>query len=299
MIEALGTLEHPGAEDLSVPTEQTGFAALLPCRGLPRFTPADFMRTLNGILDRTGTGAELIHEMTHFEQSPSGTRVWHRHKTPPRLGATVAGIRLVVEGQDRPALGPGEARALDYRSWPAGAREVARARGHLRVREAGPAPGADLDLNHDRALAVTVAAAAAAELGQAAGVVWETSGVAVPAGEVLTAMPSLLAGESPVALWIGTAAGRGGVVATRGLFPLLGAEVELRAPGLARDAADRVVLGLAAEILDTGQPPAEGAWIAHRQRPRFLVRYRGGEDDGAPAIVLEEAGGADLAAGAA
>ena len=299
MIEASEELRRRSARDIAVPREEAGFTALLPCRGLPRFTPADFLRTLNGILDDAGAGAELVHDLTHFEQSPGGTRIWHRQKAPPRLGATVAGITLVVEGQDRPAFSAGDAGALQCRSWPTGAREIARARGHLRVREAVPAPDSDLDLNHDRALALTVAAAAVAELGQATGVVWETSGVAVPACDVLAAMPSLMGGEPPVALWIGTRAGRGGVVTTRGLFPLLGAEVELRAPGVATAEAERVVLGLAAEILETGRPPAEGTRIAHRQRPGFLVRYRGGDDDAAPAIVLEETGGAGLAAGVA
>lgn len=297
MVEATDQLCDASVQERSVKVESAGFAALLPCRRLPRFTPADFVKSLNEILEQSGAEAELVPELTRFERTQVGTRVWHRRKAPPRVGATVAGVTLVVEGQDRPPFGPGEAEGLGYRSWPAGAREIARARGHLRIREAAPAPGADLDLNHDRALALTVAAAAAAELGEAAGIVWESSGIAVPADELLAAVPSLMAGEPPVALWIGTVAGRSGVLATRGLFPLLGAEVELRAPGLAREAADKIVLGLAAEILDTGQPPAEGARLAHRQRAGFFVSYQGCED-GIPAIVLEE-GEADFASGAA
>ncbi len=278
---------------------RTDLAALLPTRALPRFTPAEFLGTLNRMIGGAGASAELVPDLTRFEQNPGGTRVWHRRQLPPRIGVAVAGVKLLVEGQDRPAfgadslgagsLGVDAAAALAFRSWPAGAREIARARAHVRVSEVDPVPGADLDANHDRAAALTAVAAAALELSQALGIVWETSGVAVPADEMLAALPALTAGEAPVALWIGTGGQGWGAVATRGLHPLLGAEVELRAPGLARAAAERVVTELAAEILETGRLPAEGSVIDIGSRGALRVRYRGAEDGGLPAIVLDEA----------
>lgn len=293
---------------------RTDFAALLPTRALPRFTPAEFLGTLNRMIGGAGASAELVPDLTRFEQSPGGARVWHRRQMPPRVGVAVAGVTLLVEGQDRPAFGAGslgvgslgadssgveDVAALTFRSWPAGAREIARARAHVRVREVDPVPGADLDANHDRAAALTAVAAAALELSQALGIVWETSGVAVPADEMLAALPALTAGEAPVALWIGTGGQGWGAVATRGLHPLLGAEVELRAPGLARAAAERVVTELAAEILETGRLPAEGTVIDIGSRGALRVRYRGAEDGGLPAIVLDEAipGGSRAGAG--
>lgn len=277
-----------------------GFAAALATRTLPRFAPGALIAGLNRMLGGEA-GVELIPELTRVEQSPGYARVWHRPKVPPRIGVAVAGITLVVEGHDRPAFGFRGVEALEFRSWPAGAREVARARAHLRVFEPAPELGADLDLNHDRAAAVSAVAAAAAELVEAAAVVWESSGVAVPADELAAALPALAGGEPPVALWIATLAGPGGGVLTRGLYPLLGAEIEVRMPALSSAAAQELAYRVATEILETGRPPAEGARIGHGPQSAFRVRYRGAEQGGAPAVVLEEAapGDLDLAAGAA
>lgn len=277
-----------------------GFAAALATRTLPRFAPGALIAGLNRMLGGEA-GVELIAGLTRVEQSPGGARVWHRPRVPPRIGVAVAGITLVVEGHDRPAFRFRGVEALEFRSWPAGAREIARARAYLRVFEPAPELGADLDLNHDRAAAVSAVAGAAAELVETAAVVWESSGVAVPADELAAALPALADGAPPVALWIGAVAAPWGGVVTRGLYPLLGAEIEVRTPALSVAAARELALGLAAEILETGQPPAEGARIGHGPRSAFRVRYRGAEQGGAPAVVLEEAapGDLDLAAGAA
>lgn len=290
-----------GGERLCRRGAQAGFAAVLTMRALPRFTPAELLTALNRILAKAGSSAELDPGLTRFEENAGTDRVWRRPQVPPRVGVVVAGVTLVIEGHDRPPFGVDEAGALEFRSWPAGARDIARARAHVRIFEAEPAIGADLDANHDRAAAVTAVAAAAAELAAPAGIVWEASGVAVPAGELVAALPALMAGEPPVALWIGTGAEPWGGVATRGLYPLLGGEVEVRPAGLSQEMAGRVAMGVAAEILETGVPPAEGAQIAHGPRAVFYVRYRGAEDGGAPAIVLDQAppGATDLAAGAA
>lgn len=288
-----GSFEEPGDRATAQPARngglKAGFSALLPMRPLPRFSPGELVTVLNRILGPAGAGAELVPRLTRFEQSPGGARVWHRPKVPPRVGVDVAGITLVVEGRDRPACGLADAGALDFRSWPAGARDVARARAHVRVFEAEPALAAELDLNHDRAAALTALAVAVAELVQPAGIVWEPSGVAVPVAELTAALPALMAAEAPVALWVGVAAKPWGGVVTRGLYPLLGAEIEVRAPALSQAAAGRVAMGLAAEILESGRPPSEGARIEQGRGIGFLVRYRGAEDGGAPAVVLEEA----------
>ena len=284
-----------GSGDLPV-----GFSALLPTCTLPRLTPGALVAGLNRMLGKD-VGVELIPELTRVEQSPGGARVWHRPKVPPRVGVAAAGIALVVEGHDRPAFSSRGVEALEFRSWPAGAREVARARGHLRDTEPAPELGADLDLNHDRAAAVSAVAAAATELVETAAVVWEASGVAVPAEELAAALPALAAGEPPVALWVATATGPGGGVLTRGLYPLLGAEIEVRMPALSAAAARELALRMANEILETGRPPAEGARIGQRAGAAFRVRYRGAEGGGAPAVVLDEVAPSDLhlAAGAA
>jgi hypothetical protein len=95
--------------------------------------------------------------------------------------------------------------------------------------------------------------------------------------------------------------------ATRGLYSLLGAEIEVAAPGLPGNLAFEVALELAAEIFRTGKPPAEGARLGYDRTTEFGVRYRTDGSAGAvPAVVLTQitqpAGinvGAKVAAGAA
>ncbi|HUF85771.1 MAG TPA: hypothetical protein VMM59_00165 [Thermohalobaculum sp.] len=287
-------------------------------RALPRFTPADLLAAVNRTLAPAGAAAALVLELTRFEQSAGRALVWHRPKAPPRAGLSVAGIIVLVEGFDRPAVSAASAAALDLRFWPGGARELARAHGHVRVFEAAPALGADFDHNHDRAAALTAVAAAVAGLVTAPGVVWESSSMGLPARALSTAVAQLRQGGAPAALWVsaagvGAGAGAAGGVATRGLYPLLGAEVEVRAPGLARAEAERLAMDLAAEILETGRPPAEGSALdqsgqggAHGRahgapHARLRVRYRDAEAGGLPAVLLEEdgAGAPPLAAGAA
>lgn len=262
--------------------------ATLPTRGLPRFTPRDLVAALNRILRTAGTSATLVPELTRDEQSPGGTRVWHRPQMPPRVGVDVAGVAVVVEGQDRPGLDARALEALEFRSWPAGMREIGRARAHVRVAEAGPGTGPDLDHNHDRAAALTAVAAAVAAVVTPLGVVWDASGVALAPDGLDEAMAALAEGAAPVGFWVAAAERARGGIETRGLYPLLGAEVEVAVPGLSPDASRTVALRLAAEILERGRPPAEGAEIANGRNGTLRVRYRGPESEGAtPAVVLE------------
>ncbi len=264
------------------------FSATLPTRGLPRFTPRELLTALNRILRSTGTSATLVPELTRDEQSPGNTRVWHRPQTPPRIGVDVAGIAVVVEGQDRPGFDARALEALHFRSWPAGMREIGRARAHVRVTEAGPGTGPDLDHNHDRAAALTAVAAGIAALVTPVGVVWDNSGVALPPGGLDEAMESLAAAAAPVGFWIAAAESWSGGVETRGLYPLLGAEIKVAVPRLSHDALGNVALTLAAEILEDGRPPAEGTEVEYGRSGAMRVSYRGPESEGAPpAVVLE------------
>ena len=277
-----GTAHAPAAEMEPV------LGATLPTRGLPRFAPRDLLAALNRILQTAGTSATLLPELTRNEQSPGGNRVWHRPQMPPRIGVDVAGVAVVVEGQDRPAFEARALEALKFLSWPSGMREIGRARAHVRVAEAGPGTGPDLDHNHDRAAAVTAVAAAVAAVATPVGVVWDTSGIALAPEGLDEAMAALAEGAAPVAFWVAAAEMGNGGVATRGLYPLLGAEVEMAVPGVSPDASRRVALRLAAEILEQGRPPAEGAEIDNGRNGTLRVRYRGPESDGAaPAVVLE------------
>ena len=265
------------------------FGATLPMTALPRFSGLELLAAVNKILQGAGVTATLEPELTTFDASP-GERVWNRPKAPPRIGLSVNGVTILVEGHDRPAFRPSELARLDIRSWPEGRARVSRARCHVEITEVDTRSGSDLDHNYDRAVAVTVVAAVAGLAGAAA-VVWHASLRAVPAEQLAPLVAALAQGQAPVPLWLGCVARPAGArgVATRGLYPLLGAEIEVALWNLPVDAAFEVALELAAEIFDTGKPPAEGARLGYDRTTEFGVRYRPGNHVGAvPAVVLTQ-----------
>ena len=138
---------------------------------------------------------------------------------------------------------------------------------------------------------MTVVAAAVAGLAGAVAVVWHTSRRAVPAEQLAPLVAALAQGQAPVPLWLGCVARPAGArgVATRGLYPLLGAEIEVASRDLPVDTAFEVALDLAAEIFRTGKPPADGARLGYDRTTEFGVRYRRQGHAGAvPAVVLTQ-----------
>ena len=276
-------------------TEQTGprtaFAATLPLRALPRFSGAELLVAVNEILKDTGVTATLEFELTTFDEGPTDARVWNRPKAPPRIGLNVNGVTMQIEGRDRPAFRPSDLARLDIRSWPEGRARISRARTHVEIVEVQVAGDSDLDHNYDRAAAVTVVAAAVAGLAEAAAVVWHASRRAVPAEQLAPLVAALATGQAPVPLWMGCVGRPAGArgVATRGLYALLGAEIEVASRDLPVDSAFEVALELAAEIFRTGKPPEEGARLGYDRITEFGVRYRRQGHPGAvPAVVLSQ-----------
>jgi len=285
--------EPPVMVDQSVePDPRLAFAATLPLRALPRFAGMELLVAVCGLLEGTGVTAVMEPDLTTFDEDPGDARVWHRPKAPPRVGLTVNGITIVVQGHDRPAFSAAELARLDLRAWPEGGARIARARAHVEIVEARPSGGADLDHNYDRAAAVTVVAAAVTGLVEAAAVVWRASRRAVPVEQLETLVAALAQGQAPIPLWLGCPSrpeGARGTV-TRGLFPLLGAEIEIAVSDLQGDAAFKIAMELAAEILRAGEAPAHGAWLKYDRNTEFSVRHRAsGHAGGVPYVVLTQA----------
>lgn len=271
------------------PGPQLTFAAALPLMGRPRFLGMDLLITVCRILEGTGVVAVMDVDLTTPDESREDGRVWNRPKMPPRVGLIVNGVTVLVEGHDRPAFSATDVARLDFRSWPGGASRVSRTRGYVGITEVNAAGGSSLDHNYDRAAALTVVAAAVTKLVEATAVIWHTSGCALT-GEQLTSLVAELAqGKAPVALWLGfpeRADGDRGAE-TRGLYPLLGAEIEVVSPNLPRDTAAKVALDLATEILRAGEPPAHGAVIDYGKSTEFRVLHRPSAGvDSVPAVVL-------------
>jgi hypothetical protein len=261
------------------------FGAKLPLTALPRFSGVELLVAVNEILKGTGVMATLEPELTTFDESPDDARVWNRPKAPPRIGLTVNGVTILIEGRDRPAFSASELSRLDVRA------RISRTRAHVEITEVQATGGSDLDHNYDCAAAVTVVAAAVAGLAEAAAVIWNASRRAVPVEQLAAMVAALAQGQAPMPLWLGCVARPAGArgVATLGLFPLLGAEIEVASQDMSVDTAFGVALELAEEVLRSGEPPENGALLGYDRTTEFGVRYRAnGHAGAAPAMVLSQ-----------
>ena len=278
--------------DQSMQTDlELDFAATVTLTALPRFLCMDLLVTVCRLLDGTGVTAVLEPDLTTMDEAAGDSRVWNRPKVPPRLGLTFNGVTLLIVGRDRPAFTPTEAAQLDYRGWPNGGSRMARARAHIEITEVKAAGGSSLDHNYDRAAAMTVVAAAVTKLTDALAVVWHRSRCAVSADRLVPLVEKLAQGQAPVALWFGCAEEPDGSrsAKTRGLYPLLGAEIEVVPFNLSGEIAVELALESAAEVLKAGEPPAHGAMIPYDKNTEFRVLHRASKKDGtAPAIVLTQ-----------
>jgi hypothetical protein len=268
---------------------QLTFAVTLPSKALPRFLGMDLLVTVCRMLEGTGVVAAMDSELTRPDEIPEDTRVWNRPKVPPRVGLIVNGVSILVEGRDRPAFNSADLSNMDLRSWPAGAAQISRTRGHVDVTEVKAVGGSTLDHNYDRAAALTVVAAAVAKLTDITAVVWNTSNCAMPAERLGSLVEQLAQGQAPMQLWLGCESRTDGKcnAMTCGLYPLLGAEIEVVSPKLPGETAVRIALELAAEILRAGEPPAHGTTIDFDKNSEFRVLHRARGGDGVvPAVVL-------------
>lgn len=267
------------------------FAATLPLKALPRFLGMDLLVTVCRMLEGTGVVAEMDADLTTPDEIPEDARVWNRPKVPPRVGLIVNGVTISVQGHDRPAFSPIEVAQLDFRSWPNGGAQISRTRGHIELTEVNATGGSSLDHNYDRAAAMTVVAAAVTKLAEVTAIVWHTSRCALPAEQLSSMVARLAEGQAPIQLWLGCPGrpeGAGGV-ATLGLYPMLGAEIEVVSTDLSGDAAVMVAFELATEILRTGEPPAHGAVIDYDKNTEFSVSHRAEAGAGTvPAVVLTQ-----------
>jgi len=72
------------------------FAATLPLRSLPRFTASELLAAVNDTLSQDGTAAELVPKLTVFQEEDLTGRIWHRPKSPPRIGLKLSGVVLLI-----------------------------------------------------------------------------------------------------------------------------------------------------------------------------------------------------------
>ena len=279
------------------------FAATLPLKVPPRFAAMELLAVVCDLLDGTGVTATIDPELTAVEEEAAGGRFFGRSQAPPRIALNVNSVTVTVIGHDKPGLSPDELDRLEFGDWTSGKERIARSRAHLILRELDGGTSADLDLNYDRATALTVVATAINRLIGTIGMVWHTSNQ-VMAGEQMPQMfTDLLAGTAPVEVWIARLPLPSGAkgVATRGFFPLLGAEIAVLSKQLTLAESGQAANDLAVEILRSGEAPSHGEKLFY-DRVRFVVEHRAvGVDGSVPVVVLAEianVSGASASAGA-
>ncbi len=280
------------AQGQTVKTDpRASFTATLPLRVPPRFTSMELLMIVCDMLEGTGVTAQVEPDLSIMEAETEGSRFWSRPETPPRVGLTINGITLLIEGHDKPAFGPGDLDQFDFGKWVSGKGRLLRARAHVRIIEYNSGPTSDLDYNYDRAAAMSVAASAVDRLIGTVGLVWHTSSKVVASDEIAGMFKGLMEGSAPVGLWVSSLAlpkGSQGS-ATRGFFGLLGAELAILSPDIASDQVSDVALELAAEILRGGEAPAHGERLHYGEGMRFKVEHRAiGVDGGVPIVVLTQ-----------
>lgn len=278
--------------------------ATMPMKVLPRFLATDLVAVVNQMLAGSSAWAALEPSLTATDATPAYARFWNRPKTPPTVGIIVNGITIAVTGHDRPAFRLEEVSRLDTGGWPGARAELTRGRAHVEISEVRAELSADLDQNHDRAVAVMVVAAAVSRLVETIGLVWHASRRSVPADRLPDLIRSLEDGRAPVSLWISclpvlARAGRPAGLTTRGLYPLLGAEIEISESRLSHEAALDIALELAERVIGAGMPPGHGARLSFGVGRDFLVRHlpRGCGND-VPALILVPEPATDVAGAA-
>ncbi|HSF94686.1 MAG TPA: hypothetical protein VLA52_06625 [Thermohalobaculum sp.] len=280
-------LDHNGHAD-----RRPGHTATLPMKSLPRFTPHQLLHVLSKLIAGTGAEVDLEPSLTSYEEEPGAGGVWSRASAPPAVGINLNGVTIAVIGYDRPAFDTAEIAGLDAKYWPGAHGAIGRCRAHVEVAEVHARISSDLDQNHDRALALTLVSIAVARLVDVAGIVWHASLRCLPRAELLSLADDLATGTAPVNLWVGAdrfGAGdrRSAGVVTRGLYQILGAELEVGQDSFPSEVAFEIALDLAERIITDGTLPEHASRLSFGLGREFVVRHmpRGHGND-APVLAL-------------
>ncbi len=259
---------------------KVSFGATMALWHPPRFTAWELLDTVNEVLEGTGTRAEFDEEMKEeARQQPRFSLLGRRAKGPPSAILRVNGLKVLVGGADRPAFRGDALKArVNPALWAEGVRRLSASRGHVAIADAHPPSRRDVDLSYDRAVAVTVTAAAVSLLTDPCGIIWHPAGNATPPDVIPDFIQSLVDGVAPLPLWlrwllIPPAEGRGPGVASRGLEPLLGREIEILPKNQSLEKTVGHLFEIAHRQVLKGTPLADGGEVGTRSRTWYFVVY--------------------------
>lgn len=191
------------------------------------------------------------------------TGTFRRRLERVELDLRLAKVRLAVSVSD----GPGErgywSRYVDNQAWPDAFESIGRERCFVSILEHGDADGSQgRDAAYDRALATTLVADAVSELDDPLAVLWHPARQALSPEKFYHAIRPLQQSRSPLELWACLRPLDGGNgpagVATEGLLPLLGREIEVPPSTLDTRRVARIAIELATALLDGDASISDG-----------------------------------------
>ena len=254
--------QAPGGAD-----KRLMFAAVLPLARTVSVSPEQILAAILERLEGTGAGAALMIVPEAIDKKPGFSFLPSSQNTDPPVIVNVNGIPLVIrvksgKSYNKEAL----KRRVDPEIWGDGVKRLSKQKAHVTIFEPAPGHTADFDLCYDRAVAVTVTAAAIASLTEPLGILWHPAGTALPDAEIDLSLERLAGMVAPVHLWtrwreIPVENGAEPGVVSRGLYPLLGREIEILPSSLSFDSAVDFVRKLSELILASGRMPPHGARI--------------------------------------
>jgi len=245
----------------------------------PRFTAQELVDSINEILEGTNTIAVFDPSMRESSDQLRFSLLKRRLKGPPSAILRVNGLKVLVNGGDRPAF---SGKALEERInpalWREGVQRLSRSRGHVMVADSHPADLSDMDLSYDRAVAVTVTAAAVSLLADPAGIIWHPAGNATPPEVIPDFIESLADGLAPLPLWLRwlLVPPQGGLspgAASRGLEALLGMELEIAPNRMPLDKVVSHLFQIAAVQVRTGKAPGDGSQVGTKDKTWYHVDH--------------------------
>ena len=240
------------------------FAALLPMPAPVTLSGEQIIDSMRAVVAHSGAAVTPHPLMRRGATDPPPRRGLSRFLAPrrpavaegPNVFLVVADVALWISLREGRIGHHGDlARFVNEDTWHEGGEALASHTAYAEICDLGMmtrTAGAALDAAFNRAVAVTAAAAAVARLAPPLALLWHPARSALPPSSFRAQFSRALGGHAPLELWMRwhLLQGEGGQapgVATRGLVPFIGREVEVRPSG--RRDGDALALAFAAASL--------------------------------------------------
>lgn len=192
------------------------------------------------------------------------TGTFHRRFERVALDVLFAQVKLSIAISGGPGDRAYWQRFVDPERWPDAFETIGRERTFVSILERGDADGSQgLDAAYDRALATTLTADVISGLDEVLAVLWHPARQALSPERFYQAIRPLQKSRSPLELWaclrlLPANAGGPAGVATEGLLPLIGREIEVPPSTLGTERVARIAIELATALIDGAASVEDG-----------------------------------------